>query len=49
MYLTNILVIWSVYYLRDVCFDALGQFDAGLSKKLRQLVWDVLVFVQSIQ
>lgn len=36
-------------YLGDVCFDAFGQFDAGLSEELGQLVGDVLVFIQSIQ
>lgn len=36
-------------YLGDVCFDAFGQFDAWFSEELGQLVWDVLVFIQSIQ
>lgn len=35
--------------LGDVCFDAFGQFDAGLSEELGQLVGDVLVLIQSIQ
>lgn len=36
-------------YLGDVRFDAFSQLDAGLSKELGQLVWDVLVLVQSVE
>lgn len=36
-------------YLGDVRFDAFGQLDTWFSKELGQLVWDVLVFIQSIQ
>lgn len=36
-------------YLGDVCFDAFSQLDALFSEELGQLVWDVLVFIQSIQ
>lgn len=35
-------------YLGDVRVDALGQFHAGLSEDLRQLVGDVPVLVQRI-
>lgn len=36
-------------HLGDVRFDAFGQLDARLSKQLGQLVWDVLVLVQSVE
>ena len=38
-----------ISYLGDVRFDAFGQFDAGFPEELGQLVWDVLVLIQSIQ
>lgn len=38
----------SISYLGDVSFDAFGQFDAGFAEELGQLIWDVLVLIQSI-
>ena len=50
LYIINIPIMWMfISYLGDIGFDALGQFDAGLSEELGQLVRDVLVLVQGVE